>query len=56
MDGLEPVAGIRQGARHDHAHGVIEVCLLHLLVDIDLLNQTNFHSQLQTPDNLECLC
>ena len=33
MHGLEPVARIRQRARHDHAHGVIEVGALHLVED-----------------------
>ena len=33
MHRLEPVARIRQRARHDHAHGVIEVGALHLLGD-----------------------
>ena len=31
MHRLEPVARIGQRTRHDHAHGVIEVALLHLL-------------------------
>ncbi len=31
MHGLQPVARIRQRPRHDHAHGVIEVGLLHLV-------------------------
>ena len=35
MDGLQPVAHIRQGAAHDHAHGVIEVASLHLVGDGD---------------------
>ena len=38
MHGLEPVARIRQRARHDHAHGVIEVALLHLLGDRNRAN------------------
>ena len=33
MHGLEPIARVRQSARHDHAHGVIEIALLHLLGD-----------------------
>ena len=33
MHRLEPVAHVRQRARHDHAHGVIEIALLHLLRD-----------------------
>ena len=43
LDRLQAVAGIRQGARDDHAHGVIEVRLLHLVVDIDFSNETEFH-------------
>ncbi len=35
MDRLEPIAHIRQGARHDHAHGVIEVGVLHGAGDVD---------------------
>ena len=30
---LPSIAGVRQGARHDHAHGVIEVGALHLVED-----------------------
>ena len=33
MHRLQPVAGIRQRARHDHAHGVVEVGAAHLLLD-----------------------
>ena len=43
VDRLEPVARIRQGARHDHAHGVIQVGGAHLLVDIHLLDVADFH-------------
>ena len=35
VDGLEAVAHVGQGAPDDHAHGVIEVRLLHLRFDID---------------------
>ena len=38
MHRLEAVARIRQRARHDHAHGVIEVTALHLLGDGDGAN------------------
>ena len=38
VHGLEPVARIGQRARHDHAHGVIEVALLHLLGDRNRAN------------------
>ncbi len=30
---LQPVAGVRQRARHDHAHGVVEVGAAHLLLE-----------------------
>ena len=43
VDWLQPIAGIRQGARHDHAHGVIQVRRAHLVVDIDLLNGSYVH-------------
>ena len=43
LDGLETVAGIRQGAGDDDGHGVIEVGSLHLVVDIDFANETEFH-------------
>ena len=33
MDRLQPVARIRKRPRHDHAHGVIEIGLFHLLED-----------------------
>jgi len=35
---FEPVARIRQRPRHDHAHSVIEIALLHLLCDRDGAN------------------
>ena len=35
MHRLEPVPHIGKGARHDHAHGVVEIALLHLLFDGD---------------------
>src|SRR5439155_11723727 len=35
MDRLEPVADIRQRATHDHAHRVVDVGVLHLLLDVD---------------------
>ncbi|MGY4337636.1 hypothetical protein ACVWW3_002542 [Bradyrhizobium sp. LM2.9] len=38
MHRLEAVAGVRQRPRHDHAHGVIEIGLLHLLEDGDRAN------------------
>ena len=36
MHRLEAVARIRQRAAHDHAHGVIEVALAHLVFQVDL--------------------
>ena len=35
VDRLEPIAHVGQGARHDHAHGVIEVGVLHGAGDVD---------------------
>ncbi len=34
VDRLQSVTRIRQGARHDHRHGVIQVRAAHLLVDV----------------------
>jgi len=36
MDRLEAVAGVGERAPHDHAHGVIEVALAHLVFQVDL--------------------
>jgi hypothetical protein len=44
MDRLQPVAHIRQSARHDYAHSVIQVGIPHLIVDINLANGANFHN------------
>ena len=38
MHGLEAVAGVRESAAHDHAHGVIEIGALHLVDDGDQLD------------------
>ena len=38
MHGLQPVAHVGQRARHDHAHGVIEIGALHLVDDRDRPN------------------
>ena len=35
MHRLQPVAHVGQGARHDHAHRVIEIRAPHLLFDRD---------------------
>ena len=35
VDGLEAVARVGQGARHDDAHGIVDVGALHLLLDVD---------------------
>jgi hypothetical protein len=43
VNGFQAVAGIRQGTRYDDGHSVIEIRLLHLLVDINGMNQTKFH-------------
>src|SRR5690606_29370474 len=36
VDGLEAVAHVREGARDDDAHRVVEIGALHLLVEVDL--------------------
>ena len=36
LNRLQPVPCIRQCARDDHAHRIVQVGLLHLLIDIDL--------------------
>src|SRR5690606_22047742 len=33
---------IGQRARHDHAHGVIEIAAAHLLIDVDWANNSDF--------------
>ena len=43
MDRLQPVAHIGQRARHDDAHGVVEVRHLHLVLNINLLDLSDFH-------------
>jgi hypothetical protein len=35
VNGLETIAYVGQCAPHDHAHGVIEVALPHLVFDVD---------------------
>jgi hypothetical protein len=40
VDGFQPIPGIRQGARHDHAHRVIEIGIAHLGIYINLLDIT----------------
>ena len=44
LDGFHAVARIRQGARHDDAHGVIEVRLLHLAVNVYFAYKAEFHN------------
>jgi hypothetical protein len=39
MHRLQPIAGVGQGARHDHAHGVVEIGGAHLLFDEDVAHQ-----------------
>ncbi|EUA67085.1 hypothetical protein I540_5803 [Mycobacteroides abscessus subsp. bolletii 1513] len=34
MHWLEAIADLGEGAAHDHAHGVIDVAALHLLLDV----------------------
>ena len=35
LDGFEAIASVRQSARHNHAHGVVEVRRAHFVVDVD---------------------
>jgi hypothetical protein len=35
MNRLEAIANVRKGAADDHAHGVIEVALAHLVFEVD---------------------
>ena len=39
LDGFETVACIRQGACDNDAHGIVEVCLLHLAVDVNFADE-----------------
>ena len=43
MDRFKAISGIRQGALHDHAHGVIEERLPHLGFDAGEPDVANFH-------------
>ncbi len=43
VHGLEAIAGVGQGAGHDDAHGVVEVRLAHLLVNLDLSDRPEIH-------------
>ena len=54
MHRLQPVAGIRQGASHDDAHGVVEVGVAHLLVDVNAMNGTDIQMNLRRPRDSEC--
>jgi hypothetical protein len=41
MHRLQPIAGVGQRARHDHAHGVVEIGGAHLLFDEDVAHQAS---------------
>ncbi|GAB4435413.1 MAG: hypothetical protein Kow00120_02220 [Anaerolineae bacterium] len=56
LHGFEAIAGVGERARHNHAHGVIEVRLAHLPVNIDKSNQTNFHLALALSRGSDCVC
>jgi hypothetical protein len=43
MDRLQAIARIWQSASNNHAHGVVQIRLLHLSLDIDLTDKTYFH-------------
>ena len=38
MDRFQPIAGIWKGARYNHAHGIIQIRLPHLGININLLD------------------
>jgi hypothetical protein len=42
---LKPVADVRQRTGHDHAHGVVDVGPLHLVLDVDRLDTVVFRRQ-----------
>ena len=44
MHRLQPVAGIGQRARNDDAHGVIEIGVAHLLINVNAV----YYSDIQT--------
>jgi hypothetical protein len=46
MNWFEPISGVRQGARNDHAHGVIQVSGAHLFVYVYLSDSPNIHKNL----------
>ena len=48
LRGLQPVPSIGKRPRHDHAHGVIEVGVLHLLLDLHRLHVSDFHKATST--------
>src|SRR5205823_11994117 len=46
MDGLQAVARVGQGPRHDHGHGVVEERPLHFLLELDGLDRPEFERRL----------
>src|SRR5690606_13937943 len=51
VDGFQPVAHVREGAPHDHAHGVIEVTAAHLVLEVD---GDDFLGELGHLDSFRC--
>ncbi len=47
VDRFQTVARVGQGARDDHTHRIVQIGLLHLLINIYSANQANFHWKLQ---------
>ncbi len=43
VDGLEPVAHVRQRAPDDDRHGVVEIRTAHLVFDVDVVTFKSFH-------------
>ena len=44
LHGFEPITCIGQGPTHDHAHGVLEIGALHLLMQGDWFNALLSHA------------
>ena len=43
LDWLEAIAHVREGPGHDDAHGVVQVRLLHLPIDVHLSDRSHLH-------------
>ena len=52
VHGFQTVTHIRQGARNDHTHRVVQICAAHLFIDIHLQDSVCIHTY-RKPSNLE---